>query len=327
MSPGPPRRSARKAAAAAGALFAAGAVFSGTVVDTVRTPRGAVDFASDPGPSTGSGTLDRTRSPQPGRAGQPITLTAVAQLFTPATTAAIEYGPPASGTQIGRDAFGAPDDRGAGLVAVPELDKTPLDRSPLPAGATAAVPGLLDIATSPAAEPPAEPSVLTVATPEFQVPAIEVPRHVLNLPGGGTVRTPGVAVSEGRVTPPRLNVARNRDGGLDVAVSDGAVVAPKVEASGLADLTGGAVRLSPTRVGLPDVRISGGGVVGTTAAAPDMRLSEIRSVLPDVDVAERTPETDATAQRRASERNENKKSARDAARSVGSAVGRLLGRH
>jgi hypothetical protein len=78
------------------------------------------------------------------------------------------------------------------------------------------------------------------------------------------------------------------------------------------------------------VRISGGGVVGTTAAAPDMRLSEIRSVLPDVDVPERAPETDATAQRRTNERNErneNKKSARDAARSVGSAVGRLLGRH
>jgi hypothetical protein len=254
----------------------------------------------------------------------------VAQLFTPATTAAIEYGPPASGTQIGRDAFGAPNGTGAGLIAVPELDKTPLDRSPLPAGATAAAPGILDIVTSPAAEPPTGSSVLSVATPEFQVPAIEVPQQVLNLPGGGTVRTPGVAVSEGRVTPPRLSVARSRDGGLDVAVSDGAVVTPKVEVSVLSDLTGGAAQLSPTRVGLPDVRISGGGVFATTAAAPDMRLSEIRSVLPDVDVPERAPETDATAQRRTNERNErneNKKSARDAARSVGSAVGRLLGRH
>src|SRR4051794_4021401 len=109
VSPRPPRRSARKAAAAAGALIAAGAVFSGTVVDTVRTPRGAVDFASDPRPSTGSGTLDRTRSPEPGRPGRRITVTALAQLFTPGTTAAIEYGPPASGTQIGRDAFGAPN--------------------------------------------------------------------------------------------------------------------------------------------------------------------------------------------------------------------------
>jgi hypothetical protein len=62
-----------------------------------------------------------------------------------------------------------------------------------------------------------------------------------------------------------------------------------------------------------------------------MRLSEIRAVLPDVDVSELAPTTKAAvpAQRRTSERNDNKnkKSARDAAQSVGSAVGRLLGRH
>jgi hypothetical protein len=337
--PGPSRRSVRKAAVAAGALFAAGAVFSTAVVDTVASPRGDFDLATDPGGlSAGAGPVDRVRDPAPSRPDRKLALTTVAEQFVP-----IPSDGPGPGTQAGRDVdpFG---EQGAGQAIGSGLTKASGSGS-APAADTVPPSALYTVTTyGPAV--PGESRILTLLLPDVRTPTVEIPGRVgLNLPVVGLVATPQIALAEGRIRAPEVSLSRSRDGGVEVEVSDIAVIAPDVEAT--------EVTAQLSRTVTDTARIAGGDVLprddaprrarsggdGTKAGSLDGPLGDARAALRDVVVDEGTPaptlgvpapRTERADKADRSERGNGERTGRDrvrkAAESAGSAVGRLLGR-
>jgi hypothetical protein len=328
------RRNARKAAAAAGALFAAGAVFSGAAVDTVASPRGDFDLATGPeGLTAGEATVDRTEAAAvPARPDRKITLTAAVQDVGPVPPGASGDGP-ISGA-------------GPGL-AVDFLGKQRAGRA-IGSGVTADAGTLSAPAVFQSAAPDGESTILTLLIPEVRTPTVEVAAPVVvDLPIVGAVTTPQVNITEGRISAPAVNISRARDGGVEVDAADIDVVAPDIDvtdvATGLSRIVPGAARITgpdATRDSTPLHARSGEDT--TQAVSPDGPLRNARAALRDVIVGER----DASAlrvpapreperQERAvkadrSEQGNDERTSRDrvrkAAESAGAAVGRLLGR-
>ncbi|MCH6172229.1 hypothetical protein [Pseudonocardia alaniniphila] len=319
----PSRRNARKAAAAAGALFAAGAVFSSAAVDTVASPRGDFDLATDPGGLTASeATVDRAQAAAPARPDRTIALTAAVQHVGPVP-------PGASGD-------GSISGAGPGL-AVDFLGKR--------AAGDAAV---TRSAIFPSAPRAGAPSILTLVLPEVRTPAVEVAAPVLvDLPIIGPVETPQVDLTEGRISAPAVTISRPRDGGVEVEIADVTVVAPDVAVTevtaGLTRVVSGATRIAGRDADRDGThRHTRSGEDATTADSPGGPLSNARAAVRDVLAGER----DASALRvpapREPDRREravkaersgqgdDERTSRDrvrkAAESAGAAVGRLLGR-
>ena len=329
----PSRRNARKAAAAAGAFFAAGAVFSGAAVDTVASPRGDFDLATDPGGLiAGDGTVARAEAAAPARPDRTIALTAAAvQHVGPVPPGASGDGP-ISGT-------------GPGL-AVDFLGKGEAGQA-IGSGAMAGAgtrSALTIFQTAPRA---GAPSILTLLLPEIRTPAVEVAPVVVDLPNVGPITTPQINLTEGRISVPAVDISRVRDGGVEVEVADIAVVAPEVDVTevtaGLSHAVSRAARITgrdANRDSTPLHTRSGRDTV--EAVSPDGPLSIARAALRDVIVGERNAsalrvlaprEPDrrerAVKAERAAQCNDEGTSrdrVRTAAKSAGAAVGRLLDR-
>ncbi|MCU1665200.1 MAG: hypothetical protein JWR58_5265 [Pseudonocardia sp.] len=210
--PAPFRRSMRKATAAAGVLFAAGAVFSSAVVDTVvRSPNRNADLGVVPhGPAASGGAVDRTREVGDAPSADGVELTVVAGLFIP-----IQRG--------GAD----PDATARGLPSGPDGGAERSSRS-----TTSEV---LDLAEGPATAPddtdvmrPGDAgSTLTVLLPDVRIPVIQVQTDVeLDVPIVDTISTPRFAVSEGRFT-----IADLADSASHGTVGVGVSESPEVEFS------------------------------------------------------------------------------------------------
>jgi hypothetical protein len=326
------RRNARKAAAAAGALFAAGAVFSGAAVDTVASPRGDFDLATGPGGLTaGEGTVDHVEAAAPARPDRKIAL-----------TAAEDVGPVPPGASGDGPISGA----GPGL-AVDFLGKQQAEQA-IGSGVTADA-GTRSAPTVFRSAPRAgESTILTLLLPEVRTPAVEVAAPVVvDLPIVGPVTTPQVSLTEGRISAPAVDIARARDGSLELEVADIAVVAPDVDVTdvtaGLSRVVSGATRITgrdATRDSTPLHTRSGGDTTG--AVSPGGPLSNARAALRDVIVGERDGdalrvfaprEHDRRERAVRAERSEqdndertNRDRVREAAESAGATVGRLLGR-
>jgi hypothetical protein len=314
------RRNARKAAAAAGAMFAAGAVFSSAAVDTVASPRGDFDLATDPGGLTASdGTVARAEATAPARPNRTIALTAAVQHVGPVPPGASGDGSiSATGLALAVDFLGKPE---AGVGADTRSTSTILQSAPR-AGA---------------------PSVLTLLLPEVRTPSVEVAAPVvMDLPIIGPVATPQVSLTEGRISAPAVTISRPRDGGVEVEIADVAVVAPDVTVTevtaGLARVVSGATRITGRDADrVSTQRHTRSGEDTTTAARPERPLSNARAAVRDVLAGERDASTLRVPDRRdravesdRAEQGDDERTSRDrvrkAAESAGAAVGRLLGR-
>jgi hypothetical protein len=329
----PSRRNARKAAAAAGALFAAGAVFSSAAVDTVASPRGDFDLATDPGGLIASdGAVDRAQAAAPARPDRTIALTAAVQHVGPVPPGASGDGP-ISGAQPG--------------LAVDFLGKWEAGRAfgsdPTGGAGNGSAPAIFQSAAHAGA-----PSILTLLLPELRTPAVEVAAPVVvDLPIVGPVTTPQVNLTEGRISAPAVNLSPARDGGVEVEVGDIAVVAPDVVVTevtaGLSRVVSGAARITGRDAGRDSKPLhSSSGGDETKVFSLDGPLRSARAALRDVIVGDRNASALRVLAPRESDRREravkaersqqsnDERTSRDrvrtAADSAGAAVGRLLGR-
>jgi hypothetical protein len=233
--PAPLRRSMRKATAAAGVLFAAGAVFTTSVVDTVvRSPNRNVDLGMVPiGPNASGGHVHLARE-----AGRPspadgLELPVVAGLFMP-----IEPG------ETDPDAT-APELQSGPVVGPEPSPRTATSEvSDLAEGPATAPGDTVDAAGAGGRDPGS--TIRTVLLPDVRIPFIEVPAGVeLDVPIVGTVSTPRSAVSEGWVRIPDLTISVSH-GTVGVGVSE----SPEVEFS---EVGAGRAHLSPVQAAARDI--------------------------------------------------------------------------
>jgi hypothetical protein len=312
--PRPPRHSLRKATAAAGALFAAGAMFATAVVETVvRAPGGGIEFADG-----GLGHDVRRDGPATGKQSDTPENFAftVERAFAPAAL----VGP--SPFVLPQPGIGPATGGFDGLLAVPD----PFDRpggqlaAGAGAGGGAAPAGFLPgagsgtggpVITAPGGGGAEGGPGVSIPLPDLGTPEIQIPGGVLpGLPGGGGsgqpgtsggggICTPQVTVSPGEVRTPDLGLSGG-GGSIRATVSDTALITPDVAVS---EVEAGPAQLSPAEVELPDVQVTGGGatlsrdaapqvavpgvsVSGTKLVTPDVELGPVRVPLPDVKLSE-----------------------------------------
>ncbi len=310
----PSRHGVRKVAAAAGALFAVGAVIGGVVLEEALLGPDVDDAAPDvdgAGPDLARPGNGRADVPSPGP-GQILLTTAVSQLFSDGSL------PRVAGADIGRDALAAaantPDgETGPGPIVGgidPALAPADIPSGPVPVGdATgpgAGDPGPVRPATgapdpddpAPAGTDPSGPGPSGpgpndpgpndpgdpdtgrgIPLPDLGTPPVEVPAATVP---GTPLSTPAIALSEAAVVTPDL--------GLDVG-DDGLVLDPSRTAVSTPDLAvdevdAGPLGLSGTAAELPDLAVGGdeGQPLLAVGAQPELTV-------PEVGISSATPAT------------------------------------
>lgn len=294
----PPRHGMRKSVAAAGALFAAGAVFGGTVLQEALLEPDADDPApgvDGTGPASAQPGGDRSAA-QPG--GSPFLLATEATTLRPEPSLAR-----ASGADIGRAALAptdvaapapgdpapVPADDGAVPVVAGPGGPAPVGVAPDDAAPGAAAPGATAPgptapgATAPGATPPSTP------TPGDPTPAVGPPGPGGLDPGGpdpegpapaapgpqaaGSVELPDLGTAP--VTVPGVQVPGTPLSTPSVTVSEAAVVPPDlrltVAADGL-DLDASAAAVTTPDLAVDEVDAGPLGLSGTSAALPDLAV-------------------------------------------------------
>ena len=288
----------RKATAATCALFAAGALLGASVLDDpAAMPQAGANVPTDrPGRLPANARIGAV----PPAHASTLALTATSAVDVPAITAlGVPVGPAArAGSDGAAPIVGIPQQRQA---LTPVGGHAPGD--PVGGGSLAPVGGPPDEPPSgagptvdppsggPTQHPPADgvdvdvPELPDVDTPKVEVPSVTVP----DVPAVGTVTTPGVAISGGKVDPPGVSVTADK-GTVSVSTSKAEARVPDVEASGA---TVGPVRTSKVKVTTPDVSVSPGRVA--LGAEPDVDLPEVKVSkteieTPDVEVAGKSVE-------------------------------------
>ncbi|WP_211362246.1 hypothetical protein [Pseudonocardia cypriaca] len=294
----PPRRNVRKAAAAAGALFAATAVLGPSVLDDASVR--SVPDAGIP-------------LPLPGLHGQgpgahDLAVAAVRQLFADAVPSAVDTTAVADGEAAGRGRIAAhrspstvPGRAGSAAgtgstepIGVPWPGTVPPGSGVPPAGPGSWPPGGGGTGPagpgggSPGGEAPGggapgggapggggEPSrppviVVALSPPEVATPAVRVPSAAVDLPVAGPVRTPEVTVGPAVVAAPDVRATLGADGVEAVTTATGI---------GLPDVTAGDTNIGPlaasgASITTPDVEVSGARLALTADEPPEVELPE-----------------------------------------------------
>ncbi|MFC4944450.1 hypothetical protein [Pseudonocardia sp. GCM10023141] len=324
----PPRRNARKAAAAAGAMFAVGAVLGPSVLHDASLPRAdagpSQSLASLPGAAVvGNGATVRSIAasgadvlPAGGMAlaaavkDMPLTAGGSAaggsaaggragllpSMLRPGGFATVPAAAPA-GAQPAPGTPGAATPGGPGVPGAPATPGSPADPGSPGSPAVPGDPGAPGSPGSPGSptEPPSIPPPVVAmppAGPAITLPLPDARTPPVTVPGtsiDGVVRTPSIGVSAAAALGPQVTLAVNAEGAA-VATSPAAVITPNV-AVGSAKV--GPVATSEGAVVLPDVAIGSAGVSvtktgGVQAVLPSVEVSQTEVVTPDVTVGDTT---------------------------------------
>ncbi|GAA1262993.1 hypothetical protein GCM10009609_27540 [Pseudonocardia aurantiaca] len=314
--PGRSRRNLGTVTAAAGVLFAAGAVFGTALVDnTLRRPTHPPDSVTNTpaGEQGGAGEALRAFIAEPDAgtlvSGGTLATLLFADAIPGSATGALEGADPFGGA-IDRHRVVWADGQGTGAGPTYRANVFPIGKPPDSAGPVAPADGTPPGGTPPSGgtpggeaggpggggpDTPARAPTVVLPLPEVSTPPVEIPGGTADVPVVGRVRTPVATISEARVAPPQVALTAGA-GKAEVASSPAAVGTPDLR---LSEAEAGPLRVSRAEVAVPDVEVSAARVTasagsppevalpsvkvsGAELATPDVELGDVKVKLPDV---------------------------------------------